>query len=95
MVNLTLISRQEHRLPLEPLGFRIHGPREGAAASSITTFFHPEHAASRLFPQLEAAGIIASLRHDREGREYLRFSPHFYNTEAELDRAVEVLSAAI
>ena len=27
--------------------------------------------------------------------DFLRFSPHFYNTEAELDRAVEVLRSAL
>ena len=37
--------------------------------------------------------VVASLRYDREGRDYLRFSPHFYNTEAEIDRAVAVLAA--
>ena len=50
-----------------------------------------------LVPQLhfgmrEKARVITSLRHDRDG---LRFSPHFYNTAAELDRAVEVLKAAL
>jgi selenocysteine lyase/cysteine desulfurase len=41
---------------------------------------------------LEANGIIASCRKDRSGSEFLRFSPHFYNTEAELDRALEALA---
>jgi selenocysteine lyase/cysteine desulfurase len=45
-----------------------------------------------LFAQLEKADVTCSLRHDREGRDYLRFSPHFYNTEAELDAALAVLA---
>ena len=77
---------------LEALDCEIHGPREGAAASSITTFLPPGGRAEALFTHLEKHGIIASCRKDRSGAEYLRFSPHFYNTEAELDRALEVLA---
>jgi selenocysteine lyase/cysteine desulfurase len=51
--------------------------------------------ASELFRALEKAGVIASLRFDREGKEYLRFSPHFYNSEAELDRLAEILAEAL
>jgi cysteine desulfurase / selenocysteine lyase len=80
---------------LDALGFTIHGPRDGATASSTTTFRHATASSTTLFAALEKAHIVASLRHDREGRDYLRFSPHFYNTEAELDRAVEVLRAAV
>ena len=80
---------------IEPLGFQILGPREGAHASSITTFRHATASSAALFAAFEKAHVIASLRHDRAGHDYLRFSPHFYNTEAELDRAVEVLRAAL
>ena len=80
---------------LDPLGFTVLGPREGAAASSITTFRHATISSTALFAALEKARVIASLRHDREGRDYLRFSPHFYNTEAELDHAVAALRAAL
>ena len=41
--------------------------------------------------KLATAGIVASVRGDRNGRDYLRFSPHFYNTTAELERAVALL----
>jgi selenocysteine lyase/cysteine desulfurase len=41
--------------------------------------------------KLAAENIIASVRTDRSGRDYLRFSPHFYNTPAELERAVALL----
>jgi selenocysteine lyase/cysteine desulfurase len=39
--------------------------------------------------------VVASLRHDAQGREYLRFSPHFYNTEAELARVAALLEDAL
>jgi hypothetical protein len=35
--------------------------------------------------------VITSLRADRAGRHYIRLSPHFYNTDAELDRCLELL----
>lgn len=44
-----------------------------------------------LHAQLAAAGIVTSLRADRAGKQYLRLSPHFYNTDAELGRALELL----
>jgi selenocysteine lyase/cysteine desulfurase len=80
---------------LEPLGFAILGPTSGANATSITTFRHAAASSTALFAALEKANVVASLRHDREDRDYLRFSPHFYNTEAELHTAVGVLRAAL
>jgi selenocysteine lyase/cysteine desulfurase len=78
------------------MGFRILGPQaDSPAATSITTFRHERASGAALFAALEKASIVASLRLDREGREYLRFSPHCYNTEAELDRSLEVLRAGI
>jgi cysteine desulfurase/selenocysteine lyase len=80
---------------LHALDFEILPPIDGPAASSITTFRHPRADMPRLFAALEEAGVVASLRHDRAGTAYLRFSPHFYNTFDELDRAVAVLRQAL
>ena len=80
---------------IEPLGFEIFGVREGANASSITTFRHATASSAALHSALEKAGVTASLRHDREGRDYLRFSPHVYNTEGEIDTAVSVLRRSL
>ena len=77
------------------MGFQILGSRAGANASSITTFCHGSANSKALYAALEQAGIVTSLRLDRENREYLRFSPHFYNTEAEIDAAVAALRAAL
>ena len=46
---------------------------------------------SALHAKLESANIITSLRADRAGKKYLRLSPHFYNTDAELQRVVELI----
>ncbi len=76
---------------LRERGFEIVGPSEGPNASGITTFWHPRKSAQELYGKLESAGVTSSLRYDREGRDYLRFSPHFYNTEEEVDVALGVL----
>jgi len=60
-------------------------------ASGITSFFAPEKNLKELHQQLADAGVITSLRGDRTGQNYIRLSPHFYNTDAELQRVVELL----
>ena len=80
---------------LEGLGFEVVGPREGRAASGITTVAHPQRKASEFYRLLEEAGVVVSLRYDREGREYLRLSPHFYNTEEEFERLEDLLKQAL
>lgn len=80
---------------LQPMDFEIIPPVEGANASGITTFRHPRASMAKLFKLLEENDIVASLRYDRAGTEYIRLSPHFYNTTAELDRVLEVLRGGI
>ena len=60
-------------------------------ASGITTIYQPGQDLAPLHQKLTDAGVIASLRNDRSGQNYIRFSPHFYNTDAELQRVVELL----
>jgi selenocysteine lyase/cysteine desulfurase len=60
-------------------------------AGGITSFFAPGHDLHELHQKLAEAGIMASVRTDRKGQNYLRFSPHFYNTDAELQRALDLL----
>ena len=62
-----------------------------ANASSIVTFYRDGADMASLCQKLEAAGIITSLRSDRAGHEYLRLSPHFYNADSELHRALDLL----
>jgi selenocysteine lyase/cysteine desulfurase len=60
-------------------------------ASGIVSFFQPGKDLTALHQKLSEAGIVASLRTDRKGQNYIRLSPHFYNTDAELQRVLEVL----
>lgn len=92
-ISARLLELKAHLVPhLEEMGFQILGPGVSSpAASSITTFRHPTASSANLYAALEMEKIISSLRHDREGRDYIRFSPHCYNTETELDAALDVL----
>ena len=60
-------------------------------AGAITSFFAPGKDMAALNHQLTEGGVVASLRTDRQGQHYLRLSPHFYNTDAELHRMLELL----
>jgi len=60
-------------------------------ASGITTFFTPGKNLAELNQKLADAGVVTSLRTDRKGQNYIRISPHFYTTDAELQRVVELL----
>ena len=60
-------------------------------ASGIVSFFRENFDLPALHKKLEEANIVTSLRADRTGRRYLRLSPHFYNTDAELNRVLELL----
>jgi cysteine desulfurase / selenocysteine lyase len=61
------------------------------AASGIISFHRPGSDLAALHQKLSNAGVVTSLRGDRTGQQYIRLSPHFYNTEAELARLVESL----
>jgi len=60
-------------------------------SSGIVAFFQPGKDMAALHKKLADAGIVSSLRTDRKGQHYLRLSPHFYNTDAELKRVMELL----
>lgn len=62
-----------------------------AHASGIVAFHRPGHEMRELHQRLLENRIVTSLRADRAGRSYVRLSPHFYNTEAELIRLTEHL----
>lgn len=82
---------------LTPLGFRHLGPADGPNASGITSFWREPGSGldlPALFEHLAAHRVHPSLRHRRDGRALLRFSPHFYNTVAEMDRVADLIAAA-
>jgi selenocysteine lyase/cysteine desulfurase len=74
-------------------GWQVLGANAGPeSAGSITTIWHPDrNDLPALHQKLVEAGIYVSLRADRQGRQYIRLAPHFYNTDAELHQVLEML----
>jgi len=70
---------------LDRAGLRRYGADE--VSSGIVTFDHPDPAGAHA--ALREAGVHASVRNRR-----LRFSPHAYNDDDEIDLAIDVLSKA-
>ncbi|MBI3877138.1 MAG: aminotransferase class V-fold PLP-dependent enzyme [Verrucomicrobia bacterium] len=60
-------------------------------ASAIVSFYRDGADMAATHQQLADRQIVTSLRADRTGRKYIRLSPHFYNTDAELERVLELL----
>ena len=60
-------------------------------AGGIVSFFQPGKDLVALDRKLADAGVVASLRTDRAGKKYIRLSPHYYNTDAELRRVLDLL----
>jgi selenocysteine lyase/cysteine desulfurase len=63
-------------------------------AGGIITFYRAGAAPADLaglHQKLREAGIEMSLRGDRAGRQYLRISAHFYNTDDELRKTLDLL----
>jgi cysteine desulfurase / selenocysteine lyase len=69
----------------------LNGEATLESAGGITSFFQPGKDLAALHAKLSAANILTSLRTDRKGQKYIRLSPHFYNTDAELKRVAELL----
>ncbi len=60
-------------------------------ASAIISFQRPGASMAELHARLAEARIVTSLRTDRGGNQYIRLSPHYYNTDAELQRLIELI----
>jgi len=62
-------------------------PRARTESSGIVSFRKPGMSAAAVLRDLAAARVIA-----RTHQDFVRLSPHFYNTEEEVDRVLEVMS---
>lgn len=69
----------------------LHGDVAEKNASGIVSFFREGMDLTGKGLALQAAGAVVSVRTDRAGRRYLRLSPHFYNTDGELERVMQLL----
>ena len=87
---LTQLLREQ----IAPAGFEFLSPSEEKNRSGILTFRHPQVSSEQLAEALTKNEIVVSLRFDRADRAWLRVSPHFYNTTAEMERLAGVLAQA-
>ncbi|MCB8945801.1 MAG: aminotransferase class V-fold PLP-dependent enzyme [Ardenticatenaceae bacterium] len=71
---------------LHQQGYTITSPRGLNERSGIVTFTHPHLATEQLFTQLNQANVRASVRNGA-----IRISPHYYNSEDEMDFIVNSL----
>lgn len=76
---------------LERAGWSVLG--NAASGSSIVSFRAEGANMARVAAALSRAGVEASLRDDAAGATFVRLSPHFYNTDGELARAVAAIGA--
>lgn len=86
-----LLRKRNWLVPaLEAKGYQVAGAGP-PFPSGIVAFHRPDADMAALHQKLMEANVITSLRVDRGGQRYLRLSPHFYNTDAELHRMFELL----
>ncbi|MBL9170179.1 MAG: aminotransferase class V-fold PLP-dependent enzyme [Verrucomicrobiales bacterium] len=77
---------------LQAKGYTVLQPLAAMAnASGIVSFHRPGSDMSELHAQLSAKRITTSLRGDRAGNRYVRVSPHFYNTDAEIQQFLDAV----
>ena len=70
-------------------GYQVLEPSTPEARwGGMLSFTHQIKDLSDVYQSLIERKIRGSLRQDREGNRYLRLSPHFYNTYAELEQAM-------
>jgi selenocysteine lyase/cysteine desulfurase len=78
---------------LSSAGFEFLSPRAvDSMRSGILTTRHASIESGAIFSRIEATGIAASLRKSHCGRNWIRLSPHFYNTINEMERVVEIMT---
>jgi selenocysteine lyase/cysteine desulfurase len=92
-----LLNLKAHLIEgLDIMGFHPIGPRTGVNASGITSFTDLEEPQRipALFQVLGENRVVASFRYSRDGIPYIRLSPHFYNTHAEIDQLFSLMNKA-
>jgi selenocysteine lyase/cysteine desulfurase len=74
-------------------GFRVFGQanRRSQKSGIITMPFDNPDLAQAHARRLREARVDISLRQNRAGASCLRLSPHFYNTETEIEEVVKIL----
>jgi len=87
---LSLIRALKNKI--DPTDFEFLSPDGNSDRASFLTFRSRRFDSDKVVEVLAKNDIIVSLRIDRANRAWIRVSPHFYNTFAEMDRIAEVLN---
>lgn len=92
-ITAELLRKRAWLVPeLQKRGFTIlNADAKPENVGSIISFFQEGKDLAALHKKLIDAGIVTSLRTDRSGKHYIRISTHFYNTDDELRRVLELL----
>jgi selenocysteine lyase/cysteine desulfurase len=92
-ISAELLRKRAWLVPaLQAKGYDVlHSEASPQNGSGIISFFQSGKDLSPLHQKLLDANVITSLRTDRKGQKYVRLSPHFYNTDAELRRVLELI----
>jgi len=77
---------------LDPADFEFLSPDGSSDHASFLTFRPRRVASEKLVDALAKNDVVVSLRIDRANHGWIRVSPHFYNTFAEMERIAEVLN---
>ena len=74
---------------LDAAGYEVVGPwpRDPGERSGIVSFKKPGASAAEIVRDLNASQVVG-----RQHADFVRLSPHFYNTAEEVDRVLEVLA---
>jgi cysteine desulfurase/selenocysteine lyase len=92
-ISRELLRKRQFLAPaIASKGFTVLYPEAGPdIGSGIVSFFKEGADMAALHQKITDAGITTSLRGDRAGQKYIRLSPHFYNTDAELQKLIDTL----
>jgi cysteine desulfurase / selenocysteine lyase len=93
-ISAELLRKRAWLVPaLQSKGFTVlNADAKPENVGGIVSFFQPGKDLAALNQKLSDAGMVASLRTDRKGQNYIRLSPHFYNTDTELQRVLDLIS---
>lgn len=77
---------------LQSKGYTVlHSAEQPENVSGIVSFFKPGTDMAPIHQRLLAERVFTSLRADRAKNSYIRLSPHFYNSDAELEKTLGLL----
>ena len=85
---ITKLSNIMHEELSKISGITLYGPENQLSRTSIVSFSIDDHEPQRVVEQLEKKNIILAVR-EIVDKKILRASPHFFNSQEEIQKVVE------